>query len=113
MAGTGAFFLVSEHQVASMREWPNLWIAARGEEPVMRRSITIFSVTLALAFTSAVAAVAGEKAASGKGKGKELIKCAITHQEVEKSKAIAVKTMSGKTVYVCCKGCVAAAKQLK
>jgi hypothetical protein len=77
----------------------------------MRRSIAILSATLALAFTIAVAAVAQEKADAGKGK--ELITCPITNQQVEKSKAIAVKTMSGKTVYVCCKGCVAAAKQLK
>jgi hypothetical protein len=77
----------------------------------MRRSIALFSATLALAFTGAVAAIAEETAEAPKGK--ELITCPITSQQVEKSKAIAVKTMSGKTVYVCCKGCVAAAKQLK
>lgn len=77
----------------------------------MRRSIAIFSATMALAFTGAVAALADEK--SEPAKGKEIIKCAITKQDVEKSKAIEVKTMSGKSVWVCCKGCVAAAKQLK
>jgi hypothetical protein len=65
--------------------------------------------TLALSFTGAVAAIAQESTAAGK----EMVTCPITNQQVEKSKAIAVKTMSGKTVYVCCKGCVAAAKQLK
>ena len=78
----------------------------------MMRSIGIFSATLALSVTCLAAAVADDPAAAP-AKGKEMITCPITKQKVEKSKAIAVKTKSGKTVYVCCPGCVEAAKQLK
>jgi hypothetical protein len=74
----------------------------------MGRFLGILGATLALSVSTAVAVPADEGA-----KGKEMVTCPITNQQVEKSKAIAVKTKSGKTVYVCCKGCVAAAKQLQ
>jgi hypothetical protein len=77
----------------------------------MSRSIGIITATLTLSISCAVAAVADPPAAPEKGK--EMVTCPITRQKVEKSKAIAVKTKSGKTVYVCCPGCVEAAKQLK
>ncbi len=75
-------------------------------------SLGVCSATVALSITSAVAVLAGPQH-SASAKGKQMITCPIMKREVEKSKAIAVKTKSGKTVYVCCPGCVEAAKQLK
>ena len=76
----------------------------------MTRVLGIWSATLALSLSCAAAAIADPEPAADKGK--EMITCPITKQKAEKSKAIAVKTKSGKTVYVCCPGCVEAAKQL-
>jgi hypothetical protein len=77
----------------------------------MKRLIGTLIITLALSLTGSGAFA--DPGAAEADKGKELVTCPITNQKVEKSKAIPVQTMSGKTVYVCCKGCVAAAKQLK
>ena len=41
----------------------------------------------------------------------QYITCPITHDKVLKSKAIKVKAANGKSTYVCCSDCVAAAKK--
>ena len=43
--------------------------------------------------------------------GKQFITCPITHDKVLKSKAIKVTAANGKSTYVCCKDCIAAAKK--
>jgi hypothetical protein len=77
----------------------------------MSRTTGILSTMLTLSLAGGIAAVAAHHPAAAKGK--EMITCPIMKSKVEKSKAIAVKTQSGKTVYVCCKSCVTAAKKLK
>jgi hypothetical protein len=78
----------------------------------MKRFITTLNVVLALSI-SCSAAFAEPESNAEKGKEKETYTCPVTKEKFEKSKGIAVKTKSGKTVYVCCPGCVEAAKQLK
>jgi phosphoribosyl-dephospho-CoA transferase len=78
----------------------------------MPRTTGILSTMLTLSIAGGIAAVAAAHHPAAT-KGKEMITCPIMKSKVEKSKAIAVKTQSGKTVYVCCKSCVTAAKKLK
>jgi hypothetical protein len=77
----------------------------------MKRSATL--ITLALALSMSGAAFATKQSAAKKGSGETMVTCPIMKQKLPKSKATAVKTQSGKTVWVCCKSCVAPAKKLK
>jgi hypothetical protein len=78
----------------------------------MLRTTGILSAVLTLSVAGGITAVAATHHPAAT-KGKEMITCPIMKSKVEKSKAIAVKTQSGKTDYVCCKSCVTAAKKLK
>jgi hypothetical protein len=72
--------------------------------------------TLALAGSLLVTAAAMSSATTKpkvttKKGGTEMITCPIMHSKVPKSKAIKVTAANGKSTYVCCKGCVDAAKK--
>jgi hypothetical protein len=78
---------------------------------------TASALTLALALSVGGAAFA-EKHSSAKhrakrGWGATTVTCPIMKTRVARAKATAVKTKSGKTVWVCCKSCVASAKKLR
>jgi hypothetical protein len=72
--------------------------------------------TLALAGSLLVTAAAvssatpNSKATLKKGDSK-YITCPVMHDKVLKSKAIKVTAANGKSTYVCCKSCVAAAQK--
>lgn len=81
---------------------------------MMNRTVHLIAVTITLAVTGAGAAAAkSHTSTKKKGWGQAMVTCPVMHQKVPKSKAIAVKNRSGKTVWVCCKGCIASAKKLR
>jgi hypothetical protein len=72
--------------------------------------------TLALTASLLVTATAMGSAATKSARvatklHKQYITCPITHDKVLKSKAIKVTAANGKSTYVCCSDCVAAAKK--
>jgi hypothetical protein len=68
--------------------------------------------TLALAGSLLLTAAAMSGATTKTKKADNtMITCPIMHSKVAKSKAIKVIAANGKTTYVCCKDCVAAAKK--
>jgi len=75
---------------------------------------TVRTLTLAGSLLVTAAAMSGattqHKIATKKA-GSETITCPIMHDKVLKSKAIKVTAANGKSTYVCCKACVAAARK--
>lgn len=72
--------------------------------------------TLALAGSllvtaAAIGSASTQPKAAAKKPGKQFITCPITHDKVLKSKAIKVVAANGKSTYVCCSDCKAAAKK--
>jgi hypothetical protein len=82
------------------------------EERSMKHLPVVMTAGLVLALSTAGPAIASKKAPT-KAKNGGMVTCPIMKTKVAKAKAIPVKTQSGKTVYVCCKQCIAAAKLLK
>jgi hypothetical protein len=82
------------------------------EEGSMKHLPGVLTAGLVLALFAAGPANASKKAPT-KAKNSGIVTCPIMKHEFAKGKGIPVKTQSGKTVYVCCKQCVAAAKLLK
>lgn len=70
------------------------------------------ALTGALLLTTAAVSNANTPAAkAAKKANKQFITCPITHDKVLKSKAIKVTAANGKSTYVCCEDCIAAAKK--
>jgi hypothetical protein len=74
------------------------------------RTIHTLALAGSLIVTAAAMSGAAAKTAVKKAGGK-YITCPITHDRVLKSKAIKVTAANGKSTYVCCSDCVAAAKK--
>jgi hypothetical protein len=69
-------------------------------------------LTGSLLVTAAAIGSAGTPVAKTARKAnKQFITCPITHDKVFKSKAIKVTAANGKSTYVCCSDCVAAAQK--
>jgi hypothetical protein len=77
----------------------------------MNQRLPLISLALVLCFGGA--ASAEKQAATKKSSGKATVTCPIMKVKVTKAKATAVKTKSGKTVWVCCDACIGQAKKLK
>lgn len=78
----------------------------------MRRITPVLTLALALSASGIATASKHAKPAAKKSAANAMVTCPIMKQKVLKSKATAVKTKSGKTVYVCCKSCIEPAKKL-
>jgi hypothetical protein len=65
-----------------------------------------------LLVTAAAMSGATTKARTPAKKADPMITCPIMHSKVARSKAIKVVANNGKSTYVCCKDCEAAAKKL-
>jgi hypothetical protein len=74
------------------------------------RLISTLALAGSLLLTGAAFSGAATKAKPQKA-DKGYVTCPITHDKVLKSKAIKVTAANGKSTYVCCKDCVAAAKK--
>ena len=64
-----------------------------------------------LVTAAAIGSATPKSAAAAKNVHGAYITCPITHDKVLKSKAIKVTAANGKSTYVCCSDCVAAAKK--
>jgi hypothetical protein len=64
-----------------------------------------------LVTATAMGSATTKSAAAAKTGHHQSITCPITHDKVLKSKAIKVTAANGKSTYVCCKDCIAAAKK--
>ena len=72
------------------------------------RAIRTLALTGSLLITAA--AISGARTLPKARKtGKQYVTCPITHDRVLKSKAIKVTAANGKSTYICCKDCIAAA----
>ena len=65
-----------------------------------------------LVTATAIGSAATKSAVAAKKASKQFITCPITHDKVLKSKAIKVTAANGKSTYVCCSDCTAAAKKM-
>ena len=64
-----------------------------------------------LVTTIAVGSAHAKHTGATKKAGGQYITCPITHDKVLKSKAIKVTAANGKSTYVCCSDCIAAARK--
>jgi hypothetical protein len=60
---------------------------------------------------TAVGSAGTPAAKTAKKANQQFITCPITHDKILKRKAIKVTAANGKSTYVCCKDCIAAAKK--
>jgi hypothetical protein len=64
-----------------------------------------------LVTATAIGSATTQSAGTTKKLHNQYITCPITHDKILKSKAIKVTAANGKSTYVCCSDCVAAAKK--